>query len=466
LDAFALGSSMQHYLLSHLSTVLGALASFVMLVRLHNTRRTSQSTLAWMLGFVFLPFAAIPLFLFFGSRKFPARAKRPGADPSRWTDDELARAPKLSRVLSGAVSPPRAGHSFELLGDGELAFARLIELIRDAQRSIDLTMFILGHDATGRAVIDALAERADKGVRVRLILDSVGCPRSRFYAREKLRLNAEVRLFMPLTISPIRGRTNLRSHRKLVIVDRERVFGGGMNFADEYMGNGPRPNGEPRWRDVAAVVRGPVALDAEAMFESDWAFAGGKRREDAPAPVPPSGEETVQLVPSGPDFVTDTVYDLLLTAITEARTRIALATPYYVPDDALQHAIVLGARRGVQTHLVVPLVSNHRMADMARRDLLRELAGAGVTVHYYPGGMVHAKAMVVDNAFAYVGSPNFDMRSLYLNYENALCVYSPGAIAQIRGYVDGLIAQCTREGPRVRPWPSLEQLARFLAPEL
>jgi cardiolipin synthase len=123
-------------------------------------------------------------------------------------------------------------------------------------------------------------------------------------------------------------------------------------------------------------------------------------------------------------------------------------------------------RRGVRVDLVVPSISNHRMADIARRDLLRELIAAGAAVHYYPDGMVHAKAMVSDDAFAYVGSPNFDMRSLYLNYENVFCVYSPGAIGQIRGYVDGLIRQCTREGPHVRQWPTLEQLARFLAPEL
>ncbi|HEV3192607.1 MAG TPA: phospholipase D-like domain-containing protein, partial [Polyangiaceae bacterium] len=436
-----------------------------MLVRLQGTRRTSQSALAWMLGFVFLPFAAIPLFLLFGSRKFPTRAKKPEASLSPWSKEELAGAPKHSRVLSGSVVPPRPGHSFELLGDGERAFARLIELIHGAQRSIDLTMFILGHDATGRAVVDALAERADQGVQVRLILDSVGCPRSRYYARQKLRKNAEVRLFMPLSISPIRGRTNLRSHRKLVVIDREHVFSGGMNFADEYMGSGPRDNGQPRWRDVAAVVRGPVALDGEAMFESDWAFTGGKRRGDAPFPVPQSGHEILQLVPSGPDLVTDTVYDLLLTAITEARSRVALVTPYYVPDDALQHALVLCARRGVRIDLVVPWVSNHRIADIARGDLLRELGAAGATVHYYPGGMVHAKAMVVDDDFAYVGSPNFDMRSFYLNYENALCVYSAGAIGQIRIYVDGLLSQCIGEGPPAR-WLALEQIARFLAPEL
>jgi cardiolipin synthase A/B len=244
-----------------------------------------------------------------------------------------------------------------------------------------------------------------------------------------------------------------------------------MNLANEYMGppgTGPAPPGEPRWRDVAAVTSGPVAADAEAMFESDWTYCGGTPRK-TPS-VPPStkarGDAVVQIVPSGPELRTDTVYDLFLTGIFEARERVALVTPYYVPDELLQHALVLSARRGVRTEVVVPTVSNHKIADVARRSLLRELIAAGVLVRYYPLGMVHAKAMVIDDTFAYVGSPNFDMRSLFLNYEIALCVYSSEAIGAIRRFVDGLLAQCDSEGPPVREHRIREQLARFLAPEL
>jgi cardiolipin synthase len=247
-----------------------------------------------------------------------------------------------------------------------------------------------------------------------------------------------------------------------------------MNLATEYMGSAPDAS---RWRDVAAVVSGSaLAADATALFESDWTFCGGKAR---PPAAPSSdgaalGEAVVQMVASGPDMVTDTVYDAFLTAIFGARARIALVTPYYVPDDTLQHALVLAARRGVRTEVLVPARSNHRLADFARRAMLRELRTAGVLVHYYPHGMVHAKAMVVDGfgfdagetAFAYVGSPNFDMRSLFLNYENALFVHSPAAIAQIRAFIDGLIAESATEHPPEREHWVLEQIARLLAPEL
>ncbi len=460
--------SMQSYLLSHAVTVLAAIASFVMVAGLSGSRRTSQSTLAWLLAVVFMPFVAIPLFFLLGRRKFPRRAKRPGegAGPSVWTERD-AQASSIARVLqSSGVAPPRAGNSFELLTTGEAAYARLMALIAAAEQTIDLTMFILGDDETGRAVVDALAARGAKGVSVRVILDSVGSSRSRRHAAEVLgKVGAEVRSFMPFMHSPIRGRTNLRSHRKMAVFDGRHVFAGGMNLASEYMG--PTPVGDSRWRDVAAVSSGPVAADAEAMFESDWTYCGGSPRKTArPETTTACGDAIVQVVPSGPDLVTDTVYDLFLTGIFASRERVALVTPYYVPDDLLQHALVLSARRGVRTEVVIPKASNHRIADVARRSLLRELTSAGVRVRYYPRGMVHAKAMVVDDTFAYVGSPNFDMRSLFLNYENALCVYSPPAIAAIRAFIDGLMAECDSEGPAGPEHRLREELARFLAPEL
>ncbi|HSY21564.1 MAG TPA: phospholipase D-like domain-containing protein [Polyangiaceae bacterium] len=453
------------YLLSHAAVLVTILAWVVMLARISGSQRTPQSTFAWLLAFALVPPLAIPLYFALGSRKFPARAK--------------------GRQL--AVPPPRTGHSFELLGTGESAFSRLLALIQGAERSIDLTMFILGDDATGHAVIGALADRARKGVAVRVILDAVGCVRTHRAAARALReAGADLRIFMPIRHSPIRGRTNLRSHRKVVIVDGDTIFAGGMNLAGEYMGaplpepREPEPREPagrvddrsrqpaPRWRDVVAIVQGPAAADATALFESDWVFCGGSprpRKADAAA-IGPRGEERVQFVPIGPDMTTDTMYDILLCGIFQARERVAIVTPYYVPDDALQHALVLAARRGVKVELLVPAWSNHRVADLARRGFVRELKANGILLHYYARGMVHAKAMLIDGEFAYVGSPNFDMRSLFLNYEDALCVTSSAAVAQVRGFIDGLIAECVTEPPVFPEHRVIEQLALLVAPEL
>jgi cardiolipin synthase len=454
------------YLYSHALTLLALFVSLVMLVRLLDSKRTPQSTFAWLLAIVFVPVVAIPLFLLLGQRKFPSRAKRPSEGFRPLPGPAEAEEPPLARVLrQSGVTPARAGNDFELLSSGDVAYARLLALIEGARRSIDMTIFILADDPVGLRVIEALAERAGAGVSVRLIVDAVGSARVRRHAERVLaRAGAELRAFMPLRHSPIRGRSNLRSHRKLVVVDGEHVFAGGMNVANEYMGP-PELANPPRWRDVAAIVSGPIAADATALFESDWRYCHGVASVEKPKAASARGRELVQLVPSGPDMVSDTVYDAFLTAIFAARERIVLVTPYFVPDEALEHALVLAARRGVRTELVVPRRSNHRLADFARRALLRELVAAGVVVRYHPQ-MVHAKAMVVDDFAAYVGSPNFDMRSLFLNYENALFVYSPGAISQIRAFVERLSAECGAEPPPGRPNWLFERLARLLAPEL
>jgi cardiolipin synthase len=432
---------MGHYLVSHLLTVITALGSALMVVRLLGTKRSPQSLLAWIVGLVFLPLVAIPLYFLFGARKF------------------------LKGKRGLALPPVREGQQLELLGDGVLAYRRLLALIADAKRSIDFTMFILGDDAVGWSVVDALCARANDGVQVRVVVDALGSGRIARRARRALAAaGAELRTFMPLLHAPLRGRNNLRLHRKVGVFDGEHVFLGGMNVAAEYMGPEERSD---RWRDLAAVVSGDVAIDAGLLFESDWGYCGDKASAVTATPAANTGSATVQLVPSGPDMTNDTFYDVVLTAIFAAKTHIALVTPYYVPDESVQHALVLAARRGVRVHVVVPLKSNHALADFARRSMLRELVDAGAQLLFYPLGMVHAKAMRIDDDFAYVGSPNLDMRSFFLDYEDALCIHSPAHVAQVGAWIDALAAQSTNTGPRFRrEYWLFEHVARMLAPEL
>jgi cardiolipin synthase len=174
------------------------------------------------------------------------------------------------------------------------------------------------------------------------------------------------------------------------------------------------------------------------------------------------------VVSSGPDLVDDALYEALISAAAAATKRVAIVTPYYVPDEAMQLALVLAARRGVPVDLVVPSKSNHPIADYARRGPLRGLRRAGVAVHGYPAGMIHGKAMVVDDGFAYVGSPNYDVRSLLLNYENALFLYGAEEVAAVAAWIDELrdASSSAELGRPRREWSVLEAVARLLAPEL
>ena len=314
-----------------------------------------------------VPPVAIPLYLFFGTRKFPRRASRPR------TIDEARRggAPTepIQRIVWSAGLPAASGgNTFEVLESGERAYQRLIALIQSARASVHMTMFILGNDDTGRGVLAALVERARAGVEVRVILDAVGSAGTmRSATRELTPVGGAVRAFMPLIHAPLRGYSNLRSHRKLAVIDGVSIFTGGMNLAVEYMGPTPL---EGRWRDIAVVASGPVASDADALFAADWAFCGGDAstlRTSDVGSVPRSGDTVLQVVHSGPDVADDALYDALLTAVFAAKDRVAIVTPYYVPDELLQRALILAARRGVRTELVLPARSNHMLADFARR---------------------------------------------------------------------------------------------------
>jgi cardiolipin synthase len=271
---------------------------------------------------------------------------------------------------------------------------------------------------------------------------------------------------MPVIHIPFRGRANLRNHRKIVVVDDRHAMVGGMNLAGEYMGPEPDPS---RWRDLSAVMTGPAAHDLNELFHSDWEFATGE--DPTPDAAPPDrsakGGTSVQVVASGPDVAGDPLYESLVTAIFLARRRIWIVTPYLVPDETLARALELAARRGVEVRLVVPARSNKLVADLARASYLRQIHEAGGHVLLYTPGMVHAKAVVVDDGLAVIGSANMDMRSLFLNYEVAVFLSSPPEVKGTAAYVDALAADCvTRLPTQNRATELAEDVVRLLSPLL
>jgi len=453
------------YLFSHAVTVLSVTASVLSALHLFQSRRSSQSTISWLLGFIFMPQVAVPLYRIFGRRKFispvaPDRTPKRGEPP---TDRPV------EQILFGAdIASATNDNALEIIGDGVDAYEKLVALMKGAEKRLYVTMFILGNDDTGKSFVRVMCEQAKRGVDVRLILDAVGSRGMlRHATRELTEAGGKVRVFMPLLHVPFRGAGNLRCHRKLVIADGVRVFTGGMNLAIEYLGSAPH---DGRWRDLGAIAEGSVAESAEELFLSDWRFCGREKDTGArPERLAPKsgGDARLQLVPSGPDRPDDALYDALLVAIGRANTRVRIVTPYSIPDEPLQKALVLATRSGIETSLIMPTRSNHPLTDVARRPFLRELDAAGAHLFGYQPGMVHAKAMVVDDTFAYVGSPNMDVRSLLLNYEDAIFVYDAPSVAKVDAFIAALLSESTLGAleTKRRAWP-IEPLARLLAPEL
>ncbi|MGA1863721.1 MAG: cardiolipin synthase [bacterium] len=416
---------------SHLFAIIGFLLAILLIARLMREKRSPGSTIAWLLAIIMIPQIGIPFYFLFGGRKIKRMIeKKENLYPNKTNDrpQKEGYRSNTEKILMRSGAPPASnGNQIELLSEGGLAYFRLMELLENAKHSIDITTFILGHDEVGRAIIEILTKKAKQGLKIRLILDSLGCLKTRGRFVDPLReAGGKVGIFMPMLPFHRKWSAHLRNHRKIIIVDQDSAIVGGMNLAVTYMGSDPDKS---RWNDFSVLVKGPLVSDICQIFDADWDFVtGGKYKMDKQSAnffIPIQEKETLaQVVASGPDVPTDSFSEAILTAILEAKKRVWIVTPYFIPDEPLLKSLSLLARWGKDICIITPKRSNHLLADLARGSYLRTLAEAGVNVFYFYAGMLHSKIILIDNSIAIVGSANMDMRSLYLNYEIALFIYS------------------------------------------
>jgi len=443
----------RHWLTLHGALVVLGLTIYVVGSRTLRQRRRPSAAIAWVIALLLVPYVALPLYMVFGTRKIvdPRHAAGPQAHPALAGAD--AETPEVHLLkLAAAMSLPGAAsyRQLDIHQDGAQALRALRELIDGATRTLDICTFVFGKDAIGTEVAGRLERRAREGVRVRVLVDGIGAYLSGLPDFGRLRAaGVKTALFVPPLRSSLRGRTNLRNHRKMAIADRERLWCGGRNLASEYFDDGATPPDPSRpWIDLSFDLRGPLAAQAQQRFEEDWAFA---TEQPAPAAAPEAPGEAQpprgQLIASGPDQADDTVYTFLVSGFFAARRRILAVTPYFVPNSTLLMSLALAARRGVAVDLVMPAKSNHLLADMARHRALRELAAAGVRVWFLPR-MIHAKGVVIDDDLALAGSANLDERSLFLNYELMVAFYDPAAIERFAQWIARQRDACSAYRPR------------------
>ncbi len=464
---------------SHLFTVAGFLLALFLVARLVSEKRQPGNTLAWLLVIVLIPYVGVPLYLLFGGRKMRrliARKTRllptlPGL--AALVPPDSARLPVASAVTANGACAPVGGNDLRLLITGEEAYAALEKQINTARTHIHITTFILGRDDTGRRLVRLLARRAREGVKVRLLLDSVGSMfLSRDFLRPLRRAGGEIAWFMPVLPFTPRGSANLRNHRKIAVFDHTTAIVGGHNLAREYMGPTVL---KKRWADFGATIAGPAAALLNEVFIADWCFASRQSVDALHAEIPtdealtPRGRSELQVVASGPDVPGDPLYEGIVAMIQEAEKSVWIITPYFIPDEVLQRSLMVKARAGRDVTLVIPARSNHPVTDFARRHYVRELRQAGVRVMHYGPGMMHSKAMIVDDRIALFGSPNFDLRSLFVNFEIGLLVHTPADVKAMKTWAEKLLRSCQPASPRQRQsrWSRvLEDLSRLLAPLL
>ena len=423
-----------HGLATSLAVLIYVLSSHAM-----HQRRQPTAAIAWILFILLMPYLALPLYLLFGFRKV-----------TRPRHDQVAAGPALSgnghwaidTIMALGQPAPRAYKDLSLHQDGQQASASLLQIIDQAQSSIDICTFILGRDPFGQKIVDQLCDKLKSGVRVRLMLDGIASLIERPpNLKRLLHEGGEFALFAPPLRSGVRGHTNLRDHRKLLVADAglptARLWCGGRNLAANYFEGSAD---HPPWRDLSFDLGGAVVQQASDLFNGDWAFAK-RRPSDKQASSPPAcitlahPSDGAQLVASGPDQADDTLLALLVTATYRAHRRILLASPYFVPDPSLLMALCLAARRGVAIDLLVPARSNHRLSDLARGRALRTLTEAGGRVWLAPT-MMHGKLAVFDESLALAGSANLDSRSLQLNYELMLAFHHTGDVRRFAAWFD------------------------------
>jgi cardiolipin synthase len=429
--------------------VMIGLAIYVAVSHTLRQHRHPSAAIAWVVTLVLLPYAGLPLYLLFGTRKLVRREYGP---PRASTGTEEEWPQRLAAAMD--LAPAASYRSLRIHENGGQALRALWEQIDAAARTLDLCTFILGRDPMADALCEKLARRARDGVRVRLLIDGVG--RLLEPGRSLKALNAagvQIAIFAPPLSSPFRGRLNLRNHRKMVIADGSWLWCGGRNLTAQYFEGAP---GTTPWKDLSFDLHGAAAGRALECFERDWGFATGVPYAKQEAPPEAASGTMAQLIPSGPDQVDDTLYALLVMACFNARERIVAATPYFVPGNSLLMGLTLAARRNVEVNLIMPARSNHRLADLARPRALRELAGAGAKVWLLPE-MIHAKAIVIDGSIALAGSANLDGRSLLLNYELMVAFYDSGDVQRFAEWME-------RQKQGARPYiPRLPGLARDVA---
>lgn len=422
-------------------------------------RRESTGTLAWA-AWVFVPFVGPPLYLLLGTDRIGRRRRRRVKEIREMHRKHVEKARECARQRRSEIPDaiPLAisdqgffavtfGNTTELLTDGADVFGRLIEDIRRAERSVEVLSYIVDADAQTERLKDALLDALRRGVTVRIIYDGIGALGCGRFLKDLEARGAKCLEFIPLNPLRLRFRMSLRNHRKLVVVDGRVGYIGSMNLSGRHVGNPPAS------QDIVVRVAGDVAADMHRIFDEDWRFGEEENRrlffggaddwptfvdaDDDPKDMCALEGECVQLVASGPDDPAVGVMRMLVTAIHRAEVSVDLATPYFIPPQALLGAMQSAAARGVRVRLLVSEKTDSHVVDMAMSLWLGLVMERDIEVRSSAGGFIHEKFAVIDGHVAFMGSSNLDQRSAFLNFEADIVAYAGALPRQLADHFIG-----------------------------
>ncbi|HEY2890358.1 MAG TPA: phospholipase D-like domain-containing protein [Dongiaceae bacterium] len=381
--------------------------------------------------------------------------------------ENIAAIARVSQVASHHMLAP--GNAMTILQAGDEGFPAMLEEIGKAKRSVALASYIFHADKAGLAFVAACKQAQDRGVEVRVLIDGVGCgylrsPIAERFAAVGIRTERFMHYWQPWRMPFV----NMRIHKKLLIVDGTVGFTGGLNISAQCILNDDPVDPV---NDVHFRFEGPIVTQLMVTFAEDWNFMTGEVLDgEAWWPeLAPAGVIPARGISSGPDEDIGVLSSILATAIGEAKRRLRIVTPYFLPDQTLAATLVIAALRGVEVDIVVPLLSDHPSLNWAMHAHLSYLTVPGINIYYANPPFDHSKLVTVDGAWSLIGSANWDVRSLRLNFEFNVECYGTRAAAEIDKVIDAKIAASRKVQPdefanRTLPFKLRDAAARLLLP--
>lgn len=417
--------------------------------------RTPQGTIAWVACLVLCPYLAVPAYWVLGRSRFQGYVTAQQAHAWQLKDVvqkafASAQAHRTGELMEAgwvaermAKMPTLVENDVELLIDGEATFASILSGMEAARSYILFQFFIVHDDEIGREVQQRLIRQAKAGVRIYFLYDEVGCHQlPRAYLQQLREAGVEVYDFHTRKGPHNRFQINFRNHRKVVVVDGRVAWIGGHNVGDEYLGRSRRFG---HWRDTHVRITGPAALAAQLSFVEDWHWAANSLPELNWVPHPSLARNTpVLVVPTGPADELETAALMFTHALNSAQRRVWIASPYFVPDEAVLKALQLAGLRGVEVRVLIPDKPDHLLVYLAAFSYFDDASCTGVQFYRYTDGFLHQKVMLIDDTVATVGTANFDNRSFRLNFEITAVVMDRGFAAEIAAMLETDFAHARR----------------------
>lgn len=440
----------------HIIFAITVVASVLAAVHAAMTKQDVRAAIGWVGIVIFSPLFGALLYFVAGINRIRRERVSQQIEEASHAEEDLERY-LVSRVEATSGTQFAAlknvgdqisrfglvgGNTIRLLKGGDETYPAMLEAIRRAKRSVALQSYIFDNDQIGVQIAQALIDAHARGVEVRVLIDSVGSRYSRPPITGLLhRAKVPTALFMTTVFGMRLAYANLRSHRKILIVDGESGLTGGMNIRAGFM---RAYGGEQTTHDTHFQVSGPIVRQLMSSFVHDWEFTTGERLTGeswfpAEYVVSPDPGVPLRCVPSGPDRTLGSTHDMILGALSVAQHHVRIQSPYFLPDLPLIAALATAARRGVVVDIVIPGKNNLRLVDAAMSAQLDQLVMAGCRVWRSTGTFDHSKLMTIDGGWSYVGSSNLDPRSLRLNFELDIEVYDKSLAQQISQKIDRLI---------------------------